>query len=67
MNITIFGAGSQGDIQPCVMLGKALQKAGFDLFLAAPENFAPFVAWQVKQGVGSWRRAAPIPSNPFRQ
>jgi UDP:flavonoid glycosyltransferase YjiC (YdhE family) len=44
MNITIFAAGSRGDIQPCVMLGKALQKAGFDLILAAPENFGPFVA-----------------------
>ncbi len=43
MRITIFAAGSRGDIQPCVMLGKALQKAGFDPLLAAPENFDPFV------------------------
>jgi sterol 3beta-glucosyltransferase len=44
LNITIFTAGSRGDIQPCLMLGKALQEAGFDVLLAAPENFGPFVA-----------------------
>lgn len=44
MRITIFAAGSRGDVQPCIMLGKALQKAGFDLLLAAPENFAAFAA-----------------------
>ena len=43
MRITIFAAGSRGDIQPCVMLGKALQEAGFDVLLAAPENFAQFI------------------------
>lgn len=43
MRITIFAAGSRGDIQPCVLLGRALQRAGFDLLLAAPENFAAFV------------------------
>ncbi|MBE0699419.1 MAG: glycosyltransferase family 1 protein [Anaerolineaceae bacterium] len=44
MRITIFAAGSRGDIQPCIMLGKALQEAGFDLLLAAPENFDQFAA-----------------------
>lgn len=40
MRITIFTAGSQGDVQPCIMLGRGLQQAGFDVLLAAPENFA---------------------------
>ncbi|MCO6450471.1 MAG: glycosyltransferase family 1 protein [Caldilineales bacterium] len=43
MKITIFAAGSRGDIQPCVALGKGLQMAGYDVRLAAPENFAGFV------------------------
>ena len=43
MKITIFAAGSQGDIQPCVALGKGLQQAGYQVSLAAPEDFAEFV------------------------
>jgi sterol 3beta-glucosyltransferase len=43
MRITIFAAGSRGDIQPCAVLGKELQRTGFDVLLAAPENFADFV------------------------
>ena len=43
MKITIFAAGSQGDIQPCVVLAKGLQQAGYEVCLAAPENFAGFV------------------------
>lgn len=43
MRITIFAAGSRGDIQPCVVLGKGLQRAGFEVGLAAPENFAGFI------------------------
>jgi sterol 3beta-glucosyltransferase len=43
MRITIFTAGSQGDIQPCLVLGRGLQQAGFDVVLAAPQNFADFV------------------------
>jgi len=43
MHITIFAAGSRGDIQPCIVLGRGLQQAGFDILLAAPENFADFV------------------------
>jgi UDP:flavonoid glycosyltransferase YjiC (YdhE family) len=43
MRITIFAAGSRGDIQPCAMLGRELQQAGFIIVLAAPENFAGFV------------------------
>jgi sterol 3beta-glucosyltransferase len=41
--LTIFAAGSRGDVQPCVVLGQGLQRAGFDVLLAAPENFAGFI------------------------
>lgn len=40
MRIAIFTAGSQGDVQPCILLGRGLQQAGFNVLLAAPENFA---------------------------
>ena len=43
MRITILAAGSQGDIQPCLVLGRGLQQAGFEVLLAAPQNFADFV------------------------
>ena len=43
MRITIFGAGSQGDIQPCLRLGAGLKKAGFDIIIAAPQNFSDLV------------------------
>jgi sterol 3beta-glucosyltransferase len=43
MHITIFAAGSRGDIQPCLVLGSKLQQAGFSVLLAAPENFAGFI------------------------
>ncbi len=43
MKITLFAAGSQGDIQPCVALAKGLQQAGFQVCLAAPSDFAEFV------------------------
>ncbi len=42
MKITVFAAGSRGDIQPCLALGIGLQQAGYDVRLAAPENFADF-------------------------
>ncbi|GAB4447658.1 MAG: glycosyltransferase [Anaerolineae bacterium] len=42
MKLTIFAAGSRGDIQPCIALGKGLQQAGYQLCLAAPEDFAGF-------------------------
>lgn len=42
MKITIFAAGSRGDIQPCIALGRGLQQAGYDVCLAAPEGFADF-------------------------
>lgn len=40
MHITIFGAGSQGDVQPCIRLGKGLGQAGLQVRIAAPQNFA---------------------------
>jgi sterol 3beta-glucosyltransferase len=43
MQLTIFAAGSRGDIQPCVTLGHGLRQAGFAVRLAAPANFAGFV------------------------
>ena len=49
MKITVFAAGSRGDIQPCVALSKGLQQAGYQVHLAAPENFAAFVQ---NHGVG---------------
>ncbi len=40
MKITIFAAGSQGDVQPCAILGLGLQQAGFRVLMAVPQNFA---------------------------
>lgn len=46
LRITIFAAGSQGDIQPCLRLGKGLQQSGFRVLLAAPQNFADLIQAQ---------------------
>jgi sterol 3beta-glucosyltransferase len=43
LKITVFAAGSRGDIQPCVALSKGLQQAGYHVRLAVPENFAGFI------------------------
>jgi len=43
MTITILTTGSQGDTQPYVALGLALQKAGARVRLAAFENYEGFV------------------------
>ena len=43
MKITVFAAGSRGDIQPCVALSKGLQQAGYRVSLAAPQDFAGFI------------------------
>jgi UDP:flavonoid glycosyltransferase YjiC (YdhE family) len=43
MKITIFAAGSRGDIQPCIALSRGLQQAGYHVCLAAPEGFAGFI------------------------
>lgn len=39
IRITVFGAGSQGDVQPCLRLGSGLQQAGLQVTLAVPQNF----------------------------
>ena len=54
VKITVFAAGSRGDIQPCVVLSRGLQQVGYDVCLAAP-----------KDGESSWRQAAPILSSRF--
>ena len=43
MKITVFAAGSRGDIQPCVVLSRGLKQAGYHVSLAAPEDFADFI------------------------
>ncbi len=43
MKITLFAAGSRGDIQPCVVLGQGLKRTGYQVRLAAPEDFGDFV------------------------
>jgi UDP:flavonoid glycosyltransferase YjiC (YdhE family) len=49
MKITVFAAGSRGDIQPCVALSRGLQQAGYRVCLAAPKDFSDFVQ---EHGVG---------------
>jgi UDP:flavonoid glycosyltransferase YjiC (YdhE family) len=49
MRITLFAAGSRGDIQPCIALGLGLQQAGYQVRLAAPADFHPFAQ---EHGVG---------------
>jgi sterol 3beta-glucosyltransferase len=41
--ISIFTLGSRGDTQPFCVLGRALQQAGYDVALCAPEPYRPFV------------------------
>jgi sterol 3beta-glucosyltransferase len=43
VRITVFAAGSRGDIQPCVALCRRLQEAGYRVCLAAPQDLAAFV------------------------
>jgi sterol 3beta-glucosyltransferase len=43
MKITVFAAGSRGDVQPCVALSRALQVQGYQVQLAAPADFADFI------------------------
>lgn len=43
MKITIFAAGSRGDIQPCIALSRVLQRVGYQVCLAAPEDFEGFI------------------------
>lgn len=43
MKLTVFAAGSRGDVQPCIALSRALQAAGYYVRLAAPADFAEFI------------------------
>jgi sterol 3beta-glucosyltransferase len=43
MKITVFAAGSRGDVQPCVALSRALQSQGYQVQLAAPADFSDFI------------------------
>ncbi len=43
MKITVFAAGSRGDVQPCVGLSRVLQAAGYKVRLAAPADFSAFI------------------------
>jgi len=40
MHVTLTTAGSRGDVQPYIALGKALIKHGHDVLLLAPDNFS---------------------------
>ncbi len=40
MKITIFAAGSRGDVQPCAVFGRGLLQAGFEVQLVAGSNFS---------------------------
>lgn len=41
--IVLTTIGTRGDVQPYAALGLALKKAGYDVKLAAPENFGPWI------------------------
>lgn len=43
MQITVFAAGSRGDIQPSIAFSRGLRQAGYRVRLAAPQDFAAFV------------------------
>ncbi|WP_223250238.1 glycosyltransferase [Marilutibacter maris] len=42
--IAIFTIGTQGDIRPCVALGRGLRNAGYPVRIVTSDNFAPLVA-----------------------
>lgn len=44
MKITLFAAGSRGDIQPCIAVGKGLQNAGYQVRIAAPQDFGDWIS-----------------------
>lgn len=49
MRITLIGFGSRGDVQPFVALAKGLQRAGYEVAVAAGTNFQ---AWIESEGLG---------------
>jgi UDP:flavonoid glycosyltransferase YjiC (YdhE family) len=48
MRITMIAAGTRGDAQPAIALGKALKAAGHQVRLVASDNFA---AWVTSHGL----------------
>ncbi|SNR37310.1 glycosyltransferase [Actinomadura mexicana] len=55
--IVIFAAGSRGDIQPCVALGRALRARGDDVRLVASARYSPMV-------VAAGLELAPLTADP---
>ncbi len=43
MRIVIVAAGTWGDVRPNVVLGRALEQAGYEVLLVAAEHFRPWV------------------------
>lgn len=52
--ITVLGAGSQGDVLPCIRLSQGLLHSGLDVLLAAPQD------------VSRWARGVELPVRPLR-
>jgi sterol 3beta-glucosyltransferase len=48
MRVVIIATGSWGDVRPNVVLGRALQQAGYDVLVIATE---PFRAWIEARGL----------------
>ncbi len=59
MHITVVAAGSRGDVQPLVALGRGLQAAGFTARIVALEPFRELV-------VGEGLEFVPFPGDPQR-
>ncbi|MFD0683590.1 glycosyltransferase [Actinomadura fibrosa] len=55
--IVIFAAGSRGDIQPCVALGRELRERGHEVRLVASARYAPMV-------VAAGMELAPLTADP---
>jgi UDP:flavonoid glycosyltransferase YjiC (YdhE family) len=43
MNIVLAGYGSRGDVEPCAVVGRELQRRGHDVRIAVPPNLLAFV------------------------
>lgn len=52
MKITIFAAGSQGDIQPCVALGKGLQQARYPVIVSVLIVWFFWALWHIPYDIG---------------
>jgi sterol 3beta-glucosyltransferase len=43
MRVRLLAIGTRGDVQPCVALGLGLKRAGFEVSLAATEDFRTYL------------------------